>query len=121
LSGAIRQVRISDGTVLTLAGVSALPIYQAPEADGIGMTARFNGPFGIWGDGVYLYVIDRLGCTLRRIAVDTAQVMTIAGSAGVCTFMDGTGTAARLKSPFGVWGDGSFLYITDGRQFHRRK
>jgi len=45
--------------------------------------------------------------------IATAEVTTIAGVPGVSAFVDGPRNQARFKSPGGLWGDGSFLYLTD--------
>ncbi len=65
--GAIRRVRISDGEVSTLAGIYTFPINQSQSVDGVGTTARFNLPWGIWGDGENLYVVDRSGYVIRKL------------------------------------------------------
>jgi hypothetical protein len=112
--GAIRRVRISDGETSTLAGVSVYPIFQSPLTDGIGATARFKTPWGIWGDGKNLYVVDRLAYTIRKIVISTAEVTTIAGTPGISGFVDGPREQARFEFPGALWGDGTFLYVTDG-------
>ena len=120
LLGSIRRVRISDGETSTIAGKDGLPSSQDPSSDGVGATARFRTPAGIWGDGANLYIVDRGfevnrvdGFTIRKIVIATAEVTTLAGLAGSSGSVDGIGSQARFKSPWGVWGNGTDLYITD--------
>jgi hypothetical protein len=117
--GAIRRVRISDGQVSTFAGIPALPINGSPSVDGVGATARFGGPWGIWGDGSSLYVVDRLSYVIRKVDIDTAAVTTIAGATGVSAFTDGPRDQARFAHPGAIWGDGTYLYIADSAAIRR--
>jgi hypothetical protein len=117
--GAIRRVRISDGETSTFAGIPVYPIFQNPSTDGIGATARFNVPSGIWGDGKNLYVVDRRGYVIRKMVIATGEVTTIAGAVGVSAAVDGTRDQARFESPGGIWGDGVFLYVIDGPAIRR--
>jgi hypothetical protein len=111
--GAIRRVRVSDGDTSTLAGISVYPVFQSPSTDGIGATARFNAPSGVWGDGTNLYVVDRRAYAIRKIVIATAEVTTLAGTLGVSGFVDGTRNEARFKLPGALWGDGASLYVID--------
>ena len=79
--------------------------------DGVGEEAVFTDSpaHSVWGDGTYLYVAD--GTALRRIEIATRQVTTItrlAGSGQYYTFPRGT-----VSGLTGVWGNGSYVYITD--------
>lgn len=60
----VRKVSIASGTVTTVAGVANI---SAATVDGNATTARFNGPAAATTDGVSLYIVDRLGGTLRKI------------------------------------------------------
>src|SRR5207249_9313985 len=108
----IRKVNIATGDVTTLAGVDGL----GGAADGLGSAARFSLPTGLWGDGTNLYVTDGAG-TIRKIVIATRIVTTLAGTPFLPPFQfdnaAGTGSAARSGSPSGIWGDGTFLYVTD--------
>jgi hypothetical protein len=124
-SGGIRRVRISDGQVRTIAGI---PVFPAPNpqsflvpasVDGVGATARFNQPRGIWGDGQNLYVADRLSVVIRKIDIATATVTTIAGTINMPGIADGSGNQAQFQRPTGLWGDGTYLYITDASAIRR--
>jgi PKD repeat protein len=98
----IRKVT-SDGTVTTLAGKGG----SFGSTDGTGSAARFKAPLGIAADNAgNVYVADTGNSTLRKITA-TGVVTTVAGSAGAGGSTDGTGTAARFMSPYGVTVDGA--------------
>ena len=113
----------SSGKVTTLAGVAGNP----GSSDGQGGNARFNLPQGLAIDSgsstassVLLYVADTGNDTVRKVSValsggsGTATVSTLAGAAGVASFADGTGSAARFDEPFGVVVDASHqVYVAD--------
>jgi hypothetical protein len=87
--------------------------------DAVGSAARFNAPFGIWGNGTYLWVADRGNLVIRRIVIATGQVATFAGVAGQQGTVDGLGQAARFYSPEALWGDGTNLFLADGHAIRR--
>jgi hypothetical protein len=70
---------MATGVVTTLAGpTGSVGVYGV--ADGTGTDARFNGLQAIAYDGSqYLYVVDRLSATIRRIDKDTGVTTTLAG------------------------------------------
>jgi len=105
----IRKIVISTGVVTTLAGSAGV----SGSADGAGSTARFFRPFGITTDGNNLYIADRDNYTIRKLVISTAEVTTIAGSAGLSGSTDGTGTAARFYAPIGITTDGVNLFVAD--------
>ena len=105
----IRQIAIATGDVTTLAGT----VGVSGSTDGIGSAARFSHSQGITTDGSNLYVTDNANLTIRKIAISTGEVSTLAGRAGVPDTADGYGTAARFFSPRGITADGSTLYVTD--------
>ena len=78
--------------------------------DGIGTSATFNRPFGVWGDGKSLYVTDAQ--SIRRVALGTAEVRTIAGGT-ISGARDGAGIQAQFAYPQELWGSGGILYIAD--------
>jgi sugar lactone lactonase YvrE len=99
------------GTVTTVAGLAG----SEGSEDGTGSEARFRSPFGVAVDNAgNLYVTDRRNCTIRKID-SHGVVTTMAGLAGAtCLNVDGTGSAARFYSPFGVAVDGAgSLYVSD--------
>ena len=105
----IRKVVISTGEVSTFAGTAGI----SGSSDGIGSSAGFDNPNGITTDGTNLYVTDTYNQTIRKIAIATRQVTTIAGSVGQSGSTDGTGSAARFNYPFAITNDGTNLYVAD--------
>ena len=105
----IRKVVISTGVVTTLAGSAGL----SGSTDGTGTAARFNSPRFITTDGTNLFVAEHDNHTIRKIVISTGAVTTIAGSAGIIGSTDGTGTAARFNTPYGIATDGISLFITE--------
>jgi sugar lactone lactonase YvrE len=99
-----------NGVVTTLAGIAGKP----GSADGIGTAAQFNGPSGLAIDkSGNLYVAEMLSHTIRRIT-PSGLVSTLAGTAGKEGSADGTGSAARFRSPKGIAIDsGGNLYVVD--------
>jgi hypothetical protein len=113
-NGTVRKVVISSGVVTTVAGNPAM----AGSMDGIGSIATFNGIVGLTSDGVgNLYATDVNNCTIRKIVIASGLVSTLAGTAGTCGAMDGTGAAAQFtNSDYGIASDGpgGNLYVADG-------
>jgi sugar lactone lactonase YvrE len=107
------------GVVTTLAGTARVP----GSAGGTGAAARFNNPYGVAVDeSGNVYVADCGNNTIRKIAISSGVVTTVAGTAGVSGSADGTGVAARFSSPTGITvdGDGN-LYVADGDNCTIRK
>ena len=110
LDVAIRKIDLSTNVVSTLAG----SLGSAGSVDGIGDAARFPAPYGIVYDGAgNLLVSDYNNNIIRRVAISTATVTTMAGSAGLQGSADGTGSAARFNAPAGLSLDGGNLFISD--------
>ena len=112
----IRRILISTGAVSTLAGSPG----TSGSVDGVQATARFNLPARITTDGPNLYVTDYGNSTIRKIALSTGTVTTIAGKVGPggaagseADSTDGTGQTARFNQPNGITTDGVNLYVTD--------
>ena len=112
----IRKVT-PDGTnwvVTTIAGKAGTA--QA-NIDGTGSVARFNLPGQLAVDSATnLYVADTGNNTIREVTPDGTNwvVKTIAGNHALSGFADGTGSAARFNSPFGVAVDSATnLYVAD--------
>ncbi|MGN6637942.1 MAG: T9SS type A sorting domain-containing protein [Mucilaginibacter sp.] len=98
--------------VVTIAGTGT-----ASESDNTtGTSAKFNGPAGIVYDGsAYLYVADNGGSTIRQISTTSPYaVTTFAGKSSTTGSTNGTGTAARFKTPWGITIDQfGNLYVAD--------
>lgn len=100
------------GVVSTYAGAPG----QFGSADGAAASARFFLPYGlaIDADG-NLYVADSGNHTVRKITA-AGVVSTLAGAAMQSGFVDGTGSAARFNSPWGVTVDRSgTVFVTDNQ------
>jgi DNA-binding beta-propeller fold protein YncE len=78
--------------------------------DGAASESRFYSPEGVWSDGANVYIADSGNGVIRRIAVATAQVTTIAGSPQ---------QQDAFTRPTDLWGDGTSLYVTDGTVIRR--
>jgi sugar lactone lactonase YvrE len=105
------------GVVTTLAGSGT-----NGSADGTGVAAQFNVPYGITIDSTdsNLYVTDQLNHRIRKITLPGAVVTTFAGSTQ--GFNNATGAAARFNNPVSIRSDSSNnLYVTDNQNFRIRK
>ncbi|MGD0276397.1 MAG: hypothetical protein ABSB79_10140, partial [Syntrophales bacterium] len=103
-----------QGNPLNLATtVSTMTGITYGSTDGTGAAALFSYPHGITTDGTNLYIADSDNDTIRKIIISTGVVTTLAGTAGVGGSTDGTGSAARFNSPYGITTDGTNLYIAD--------
>lgn len=109
LSHTIRKINPA-GVVSTLAGSAT----QSGSTDGMGGTARFNGPQGIAADGGRnVYVADTNNHTIRKITPD-GFVTTLAGWAHSTGSADGNNNAARFNGPESVTVDsGGNVYVAD--------
>ncbi len=105
----------SSGNVTTLAGSAGVPGTD----DGAGASARFRLPSGMASDGNTLYVCDTGNHTVRTVS-QSGGVITLAGSAGIPGFSDGTGNAARFRAPAGIGtiGDGSSVFFVADTENH---
>lgn len=112
----IRKIVISSGVVTTLAGSNT-----AGHADGTGTAATFNIPVGITTDGENLYVAEYGNHMVRKIAISSAVVTTLAGTAGIAGHNNGTGTAASFSSPHFLTTDGTNLFVADYGNSYIRK
>lgn len=98
------------GVVTTLAGLAG----NSGSVDGTGDAARFNQPTGVAVDAQgTVYVCDENNGTIRKIT-PAGVVTTLAGLAGSPGSVDGTGSAARFTSVYGLTFDSAGnLIVTD--------
>ena len=103
LNNCIRKITPANAQVETFAGTCG----QAGMQDGMGTSARFNGPAGIAFDPVFnaILVADYSNNRIRSIDMSTRAVTTLAGS-GTAGYIDEFGTNAQFNGPSGVAPDG---------------
>jgi len=90
----IRKIT-SSAVVTTFAGTAG----TSGSADGTGIAATFDQPFGVAFDASgNLFVADTYNHTIRKIT-SGGVVTTFAGTAGVLGAADGTGAAASFNYP----------------------
>ncbi len=107
----VRKIVIASGVVTTLAGNYR---RNGDSTDDSGAVAQFNQPEGVWADGLgNLFVADTANHTIRKVILDDRSVTTFAGSAGSQGNTNASGAAARFDEPSGIWGDGTYLYVTE--------
>lgn len=93
----IRRLRL-DGFCSTVMGRPPQP----GGIDGIGLSARFDSPFGLTMDGTgNLFACDQGNSTIRLVTPE-GVVSTFAGTAGANGSTNGTGSVARFFGPFGI-------------------
>ena len=89
--------------------------------DGFGTEAKFFYPadVAISSDGVFALVADTSNSRVRRIALATGMVTTVAGS-GARLNVDGIGTTASFTSPrsVSISPDASFALVLDGHRVY---
>ena len=111
----IRRMVISSGVVTTIAG-PAQGATTSGDADGTGNAATFNLPFALTMDSVNLYIVDRSNNKIRKMAISSGAVTTLAGpTPGTTTSGDADGSAnvARFNLPNAITTDGTNLYVAD--------
>jgi hypothetical protein len=118
----IYKVVIRTGEVSVLAG-KGLVTGDRDEflpKDGAGTAAQFISATGLWGDGTTLYVADtRL---IRRVALATGEVTTIAGAnGGIGGIADGVGGEAGFLDLRAISGDGRYLYVVESNSNRVRR
>jgi hypothetical protein len=106
-NNAIKQVNVSTGATVLLAGSGA-----PGDDDGFGTSATFDHPTGITLVGANLYVSDMLNNQIRQISLLTGQVTTLAGT-GDSGYTDGVANTAMFFEPMGLTSDGTNLYVAD--------
>jgi hypothetical protein len=116
-NGTIRKIVISTGQVTTLAGTA----NSFGFADGTGPAVRFKFVSGITYDGANLYVVDSGSNIIRRVVIESGEVTTIAGAAGLSGSTNGIGTSALFSFPQSIVSDGTSLYVADSANLVIRK
>jgi len=113
----IRKVTAAGG-VTTLAGTAGM----FGSANGTGAAARFNYPADVAVDSAgNVYVADEFNSTIRKIT-PAGIVTTLAGTAGLADYKDGTGPDAFFNGPAGVAVDSADnVYVADRHNSTIRK
>ncbi len=107
-NSAIRGVNLNDAQVTTLTGGNGHG-YR----DGGPAVAQFGCVLGLASDGARLFVADSCNCVIRQVDLATELTTTIAGTQGVCAYVNATGAAARFDQPNHLaWADGR-LFVAD--------
>ena len=112
----IRKIVIGSGAVATFAGIPG--VWGVTDCT-VGIGATFNNPYGITTDGNNIYVADTHNNAIRKIAIATGAVTTLAG--GNLGSADNVGLLASFNYPVGVTTDGTNLYVTDAYNYTIRK
>lgn len=105
----IKRVDRATGRVIVWAGSPGV----SGTADGTGTVGRFNSPTQLTSDGTYIYVADTGNHSIRKVAISSAAVTTVANTAH--TTGDATGDAAttRFASPGGLVYVSPYLFVLD--------
>jgi DNA-binding beta-propeller fold protein YncE len=115
----VRRLDMVSNAVTTVAGLTQ------GFADGTGTNAKFSQfmfQLAIDPTGTYALIADLLNHRIRRLAIASTQVTTLAGS-GATGFQDGVGTNAIFNRPRGVSIDptGAYALILDGDNHRIRR
>lgn len=93
----IRRIVLSTASVTTLAGSTSNTTYK----DGTGTAAGFVKPFGIFADGVNVYVTDYSDFSVRKIVASTGVVTTVISP------------GSTFNMPTSLTSDGTTLFVSD--------
>jgi hypothetical protein len=79
------------------------------------------GPNGVAAEGVNLYVTDMTFHVVRKVAIATGDISTLAGTMGVVGSADGAGSEAQFSNLWGITTDSTNLYVADAQNYTVRK
>ncbi|MGH9486045.1 MAG: hypothetical protein ACRD04_00440 [Terriglobales bacterium] len=124
-NGLIRAVDLTNDTVTTVAGQAG----KFNSVDGVGTQAEFCSPTGLAIDpsGNDLYISDQCGYVIRRMALPSYAVTTVAGQKGTPGDADGAAlTKAEFDASLGALATDphsgpDIVYIADGNQIRALK
>jgi hypothetical protein len=124
----IRSVDIASRAVAVVAGGGCVACVNAGFADGVAERALFNQQWGVAVDLSAAWVCDALNNVIRRVALSTAVVTTLAGGGGgifrnATGYANGAGTNALFRAPRALLIDPTFsiLYVGDSGNANVRR
>jgi len=104
---------VSTPTVSTVPTVKVTTLAGGGSSlNAVGIAASFNGPFGIASDGINVYVSEIDDNLIRKIAIKSGVVTTLAGG-GMGLSTNAVGTDASFNQPQGLATDGVNVYVAD--------
>jgi len=132
---AVYRISIKTREISLIAG----SFSESAIIDGRGSAARFYHPVILWANDRYIYVTDLARAKLRRVDVQTGDVVTVLsdfdirnawGDGNYLYVVDSPGVVYRLDLttfekrtiiardtglyvPIGIWGDATHLYVPD--------
>lgn len=107
----IRQVDLSTGSVITLAGSA----FSSGSIDGTGAAARFNAPYGLAADLLGTAYVGDSSNNLIRVVTAAGVVTRLAGQVMPTGSVDGVGAAARFSDAMSIAADAvGNLFLVDG-------
>jgi sugar lactone lactonase YvrE len=113
---------IWSGPVSGSIGIIAGSSNFVGNGDGTGAAARFNSPRGITADGAGNAIVADVSNHILRRVTTAGAVTTIAGVKTVQGYLDGTGTAAQFKLPYGLAADANGnVFVADAGAYTVRK
>ncbi len=113
LASAAARLTVTPATSVASLSVLAGALNATGNVDGTGSAARFDTPGPIALDAAGNAYIVGAACTLRKLT-PAGVVTTLAGVAGSCASVDGSGSAARFNFPSGVTVDAAGnIYVAE--------
>jgi sugar lactone lactonase YvrE len=116
-TGNIQSIKMATGNATLVAGSPAGVQSTAASADGVGAGAGFNSIQSMAMDRAngLLYVVENVG-RVRQVNPTTLRVVTVVGTYGCASDVDGVGTSACIPHPtdVAVSSTGSTLYVRYG-------
>ncbi len=123
----VRKISADSGLISTIAGSGPIGLLAGGYSGdgGPATTAQLHGPMGLKVDGNgNLYVVDGFNSRIRKVAVGSGIITTVAGGglSRSSSSDGGPATAAALVDPWGLAIDPSgHLYIADAGDHRIRK
>jgi hypothetical protein len=124
MTGHDGSLYVADNTSLRRVDIATRRVTTITRFAGNNVRSGLNfntpGVKGIWTDGVYAYVTESSVGRIHRIDLNTGEVQIVPNlysSCGTCAFSPGSQgvlfPTVQLGAPWGIWSDGSDLYIAE--------